>query len=395
MNVSVLQRFLPFVLLLCLAAQLSAQCTAVINPGTIAPATQTICSGDTPALLSSSADASATGVTAFDYLWMQSINASPLGSGTYTVIPGATGADYQPGALTRTTYFVRCVREAGCGPDYPYETNVVSVIVEPLPLAQFEFALPQADVNQPVTFSAVAVPNATYSFTFQDGSPATASGRLVNTQFTSGGVKTVTLTVTNTITGCSTTISRQILINAVLPVEWNYYRSKLVDTNVHVEWSTALETNADRFEIERSADGRRFVYLGEVAAAGNSSTEVRYHFVDERPAAGTYYYRLRQIDTDGAYELTPVMPVRITGKADTFTVGPNPVTEQLHVYTPGEDARTLELVEMGSGRVLRRVALEAGSARYTLPVIDLAEGLYALRLIGNGRVLTQTFTKIK
>ena len=393
MNVSVLQRFLPFALLLILAGQLHAQCTNAVSPGSIAPLAQTICSGETPALLTSAADADAAGA-AVEYLWMQSINASALGAGTYTVIPGATGANYQPGALTRNTYFVRCVRIAGCGPDYPYETNVVSVIVNPLPLAQFQFGPVQADLNQAVSFSGVDVPGASYDFTFEDGSPATASGRVVTTQFTSPGVKNIQLTVTGS-NGCTATISRQIFINALLPVEWTHYSSKLISGDVHVEWGTATEYNADRFEIERSTDGQRFEYIGEVTAAGNSQTEVAYHFVDESPAAGTYYYRLRQIDFDGVYELTAVMPVRVLGEAKSFAVGPNPAAETVNVYAPGNEARELELVDMSSGRVLRRDRIEAGSTRFQLPVAELTEGMYALRLIGQGAVLTQTFTKIK
>ena len=395
MTVSVLRHLFFACILLCASTAARAQCVTTVDGGQIGPATQTICAGETPALLQSIQPASAATTNGFEYLWMQSTNAGPLGAGTYNVIPGATDADYQPGALTRTTYFIRCVRIAGCTTDYPYESNYVTVVVAPLPLAQFQFAQPQADVNQLVTFSAEPQPNVTYEFTFQDGSPATRTGRTVTTQFTSGGVKTVTLTVTNTVTGCSSSTSRQILINAVLPVVWNYYRARLTDGEVHLEWSTALESQTDRFEIERSTDGKAFRYLGEVSAAGNSTTAVRYHFVDPTPVAGTHYYRLRQLDLDGTYELTELMPIRVLVKTDGFTAGPNPANEQIRLQLPTAAAYELQVVDMGSGRLVRQLRIPAATPSYLLPVTELTEGQYALRLVGEGRVQTRLFTKIK
>ncbi|MFH6981838.1 beta strand repeat-containing protein, partial [Marinoscillum luteum] len=69
-----------------------------INPGTIAN-DQAITSGNTPAALTSSVDATGTAIT---YRWKSSTDGA-----SYTNISGATSNTYSPGSLTQTTYFVR------------------------------------------------------------------------------------------------------------------------------------------------------------------------------------------------------------------------------------------------------------------------------------------------
>jgi gliding motility-associated-like protein len=79
--------------------------------GTIA-ADQTVCAGFGAALLTSTAPATG-GTGTFAYQW----ESSPDNS-TWTTIAGATGADYDPGALSATTYFRRRVMSGTCGPAY-------------------------------------------------------------------------------------------------------------------------------------------------------------------------------------------------------------------------------------------------------------------------------------
>ncbi|KUG07448.1 gliding motility-associated C-terminal domain-containing protein [Solirubrum puertoriconensis] len=78
--------------------------------GSIA-ADQTICIGATPAPLTSTAVASG-GLGSYAYQWESSPD-----NNTWTAIPGATGADYNPGPLSATTYFRRQVRSGACGPE--------------------------------------------------------------------------------------------------------------------------------------------------------------------------------------------------------------------------------------------------------------------------------------
>lgn len=69
-----------------------------------------------------------------------------------------------------------------------------------------------------------------------------------------------------------------------------------------IDWTTLSETNNHYFEIEKSFDGRSFETIATVNGAGNSNAPIQYQFVDKTPDAPVLYYRLKQVDYDGANE---------------------------------------------------------------------------------------------
>ena len=85
--------------------------TPALVAGTIG-ADQTLCTGATPAPLTSTAAASG-GTGSFVFQWESSAD-----NATWTAIAGATSADYAPGVLAATTYFRRRVTSGPCGPGY-------------------------------------------------------------------------------------------------------------------------------------------------------------------------------------------------------------------------------------------------------------------------------------
>ncbi|MCX6304382.1 MAG: T9SS type A sorting domain-containing protein [Bacteroidetes bacterium] len=89
--------------------------------GTIS-ANQSICAGNTPALLTGTAPANGTAPT---YQWQSSLN-----NVTFTNITGATTLNYQPGAIVATTYYRQQQNATGtCGGPLP--TNVVTITFNP------------------------------------------------------------------------------------------------------------------------------------------------------------------------------------------------------------------------------------------------------------------------
>ncbi len=65
-----------------------------------------------------------------------------------------------------------------------------------------------------------------------------------------------------------------------------------------LSWVTASERNNDRFELQKSVDGRNFATIAVVRGARNSNSPQTYSFTDNN-ISKTSYYRLRQIDFDG------------------------------------------------------------------------------------------------
>ncbi len=98
----------------------------------------------------------------------------------------------------------------------------------------------------------------------------------------------------------STFAKSSFTINAdgTLPVSITYFNVKAEGNKAKLEWETAFEQNSDRFEIERSKDGRNFSKLASVKAKGTSTVANQYVMYDNAPLNGMNYYRLMQYDLD-------------------------------------------------------------------------------------------------
>ncbi|HYG52022.1 MAG TPA: T9SS type A sorting domain-containing protein [Flavobacteriales bacterium] len=124
-------------------------------------------------------------------------------------------------------------------------------------------------------------------------------------------------------------------VPTILPVEWLTFEAQAVE-NAHVllTWSTATEINNDKFEIERTKNGKDFEYIGSVKGCGNCSSQKQYVFTDIYPYEGISYYRLKQVDYNGSHSYSYLRPVNIAG-APTVQVYPNPNNGNELFFNPG------------------------------------------------------------
>ncbi len=61
-------------------------------------------------------------------------------------------------------------------------------------------------------------------------------------------------------------------------------------------WETGTERDNHYFTIERSFDAQAYEVIAQINGAGNSTKEIKYHYMDTQLKSGTYYYRLSQTD---------------------------------------------------------------------------------------------------
>lgn len=103
-------------------------------------------------------------------------------------------------------------------------------------------------------------------------------------------------------------------IGGLLPVELSKLAANPVDNQyIKISWETSLEIDNDRFEVLRSTNGNSFEVLGTVMGNGTTTTTHYYVFDDWTALPSiTYYYRLRQIDTDGTATLSSVVSAKLT-----------------------------------------------------------------------------------
>lgn len=108
-----------------------------------------------------------------------------------------------------------------------------------------------------------------------------------------------------------------------LPVDWLYVIVKSGNNGNTISWSTGSEKESDFFEVQRSSDGIYYDVLGRIDAAGNSTDQRTYQWLDRKTIPGISYYRIRQVDLNGSYSYSAVRVVS-TDK-DWANVFPNPL----------------------------------------------------------------------
>lgn len=100
--------------------------------------------------------------------------------------------------------------------------------------------------------------------------------------------------------------------DSTMPVELTYFNASQDSNIIRLNWGTATETNNFGYDIERAAYDKQFDAIGFVLGNGNSFSPKYYSFNDTTILQnGVYYYRLKQIDTDGAIEYSDTITVNV------------------------------------------------------------------------------------
>jgi hypothetical protein len=169
-----------------------------------------------------------------------------------------------------------------------------------------------------------------------------------------------------------------------LPVTLLSFNAVTAEKEVLLTWSTANETDNDRFVIERRSRDRQWQAIGTVSAG--SRMENNYAFSDENPLDGNNYYRLRQVDFSGEFSLHG--PVMATFTTDKFLVFPNPASTEIRFGGTFSATDRISLHD-ANGRLLRQV--NQGEDHASLA--DLKQGIYLLKVANNTGTETIRFVK--
>ncbi len=179
------------------------------------------------------------------------------------------------------------------------------------------------------------------------------------------------------------------LMDPIMPVELVAFDGRAEAGGYRLFWETASESNSDGFELQYSADGRRFGRVGRVAAAGFSAATRHYEWPELLPGG---YYRLRMQDRDGTWSHSPVIYLPPFGKQGLLEVTPNLLaanaaqTVRLHLPKGTSGKIRLRLVDAG-GRTIWQADREAQDEAIPLTLPPLPAGVYALELAGRGQVV--------
>lgn len=190
----------------------------------------------------------------------------------------------------------------------------------------------------------------------------------------------------------------------LLPVELTSFDAVVDDGEVVLNWTTASEVNNAGFDVEfaTAADGP-FSKVGYEAGNGFSSEEISYqHRHAAQGFAGqTVYYRLKQVDFDGAFEYSDVVAVSIPSAsvAKLHPAYPNPFnpTTTISFTLPVDTEVTLRVYD-AMGRLVQELVdgtMPAGYHTRQFEANGLANGTYMYRLETPAETLSGTVMLLK
>ena len=171
-----------------------------------------------------------------------------------------------------------------------------------------------------------------------------------------------------------------------LPVELMTFSGTSFRGYNELHWSTGTEINNSHFDVERSESGADFVKIGTQSGAGTTLELSEYMYQDLAPVDGINYYRLKQVDFNGAYKYSSTIAVAPI-KQDRFSIlsaFPNPTEDvfNLSLLVPENDMFKIVITTPNGAIVksLREVFVE-GSNLIEIPVNNFEKGIYLVKIM--------------
>lgn len=181
----------------------------------------------------------------------------------------------------------------------------------------------------------------------------------------------------------------KITWSSPLPVTLINFEVAKSESLVQISWSTASEENSSYFDIERSADARTWISVGQVAAKEKANSISQYHFTDQTPGNGINYYRLKMTDLDESFAYSKIRSVAMEGT--NISLYPNPVTTQLNIDNTGSDQIQQVVLYNMAGTALYS---DDGLIKTTIDMTNLKTGVYVMTItLKSGSKFSKTIIK--
>ena len=171
----------------------------------------------------------------------------------------------------------------------------------------------------------------------------------------------------------------------LLPVEFGTFHAQLTqERHVQLNWNTVSEINNDYFEVQRSVNGLDWEIIDIVDGIGNSTMEQYCESLDISPEweAGINYYRIRQVDFNGAYEYSPIRSVHLQSASD-LRIYPNPARDILYIEgIANSDSEIIVTNELGQNMTEKVGFVKVSTNQVQLDLSNLSAGMYMIQMDG-------------
>lgn len=168
-----------------------------------------------------------------------------------------------------------------------------------------------------------------------------------------------------------------------LPVELISFSANLKDNIVDLNWATATEYNNDYFEVQKSSNGYDFESFTLVDGFGTTVESQYYNTSDFNPYQGITYYRLKQVDFDGAYAYSNIVAVEVNEEIK-FNIYPNPSNGIVNIESNING--TIEIINQSGNLIYSEEIFESSK---TINLQELAAGIYYIRIITDNEIIAK------
>lgn len=171
------------------------------------------------------------------------------------------------------------------------------------------------------------------------------------------------------------------------------FTAKKSGNNVDVNWITASEKNNAYFIVERSAGdvSKDFIAIGKVTSKGDIAEKNYYKIIDTEPLTGVNYYRLKIVDKDRSFEYSEVEAVNFYRENADLRIIPNPTEGNFHInfVSTSIGKYKIEIFSVLEQLVYQK-DIRAVKGRNDVELSPmLSNGIYLVRLVGNGKMMTK------
>ncbi len=183
---------------------------------------------------------------------------------------------------------------------------------------------------------------------------------------------------------------------AIVPVKLiSFEGTSNKDCLYEINWTTAEESNVDRYEIETSINGIHFTKHSSIYS--NSSVSGSYNCTLKDLNENKYYFRLKIIEKNGFYSYSNIISVRTNCNINfNAEIQPNPVKDYVNLTISIPIAQTCQIYILNSkGQLIKKEKrfFQKGKSEYRISNMNqLASGSYILQIINeNGMTLNKKF----
>ncbi|MGR3809174.1 hypothetical protein [Jiulongibacter sp. NS-SX5] len=130
------------------------------------------------------------------------------------------------------------------------------------------------------------------------------------------------------------------------PVSLMSFSGRMIRNTVELQWGISDFNGFSDFEIQRSSDAKHFESIGKQMFS-TDKLEFRYTFIDENPAEGLNYYRLKMNDLDGKYEYSKIVGVDFASNAHYFLFENPSRGQSISIETNAENPQFMVFDDLG------------------------------------------------